>query len=476
MENSQETPESNEQVDSIDENSQESDLSSKKSEEVESAQNLNVSIDDIDDDELKEKIKGDAIGDTLYSERFVLTTLMELKELSDGKLERSLESKLEIIWDTTIEKSVVELLLTYDFLDIAGIIIDSTQDERLVEILLGIIANMACHKQTREKLCMNTEVLTIILNQLTSSDSLILHQLMRLLQSAILFENSGDEMVWFDTFKKCENFVEKFSFILSNSTSNTLLMSSFEALNGVCAKFAIIECQSDSEKDQSFPQLFVKKCLVEAMIEGFKQVIQMTVGTETTDLIPTQNQQKFMNLFLELSLILSQYESLSMEAYRDCLPEFQQCLVRILLPLTQRMYLLPLNSNHQGIIENINDITQALQDPFDQKIFSQMVVIWDLIEEDKNKDKSSDWEEEDDSTVIDVDDLSMTILEFLTRTGFNSTQDDFTASFKNLNLDLAMKLYERINDNEEAEDEIKSVIDKMKHSIKAIWEIDLNKD
>jgi hypothetical protein len=469
MENSKELTED---VVPSEESSQDSQQSSKKSEE---SHNLNISIDEVDED-IKEKIKGDRIGDTLYSERFILTTLMELKELNNGKLDSNLESKLEILWDTTIEKDVVELLLNYGLLDIAGVIIESTEDDRLVEILLGIIANMACHKETREQLCNSQDVMAVILNQLTSSDPLVLNQLMRLLQSAILFENSGDETVWFNNhFKKCEDFVEKFSFILANSTSDTLLSSSFEALNGVCAKFAMIECQTDSEKDASFPQLFVKKCLVQSMIEAFKQVIQMTVGTDSTDMMPTQNQQKFMNLFLELNMIISQYESLSMDAYRDYMTEFQKCLGRILLPLTHKMYLLPLNSNIQGVLENINDITQALQDPFDEKIFAQMVIIWDLIEEDKNKSKSSDWEDEEDSTVIDIDDLSMTILEFLTRTGFNSNQEQFTESLKNLNLDLTMKLFERINDNEDPEDEIKSVIEKMKHSIKAIWEVDLNK-
>ncbi|KAL7050391.1 hypothetical protein ACKWTF_004062 [Chironomus riparius] len=470
MDNSKEKPEVNRDGESSEENShdspensQNSHASSKKSE---GSHNLNnISIDDIDED-IKERIKGDRIGDTLYSERFILNTLMELKELNDGKLETELENKLEILWDTTIEKDVVELLLNYGLLDIAGVIIESTEDDRLIEILLGIIANMACHKETREQLCNSTDVMGVILNQLTSNDPLVLHQLMRLLHSAILFENSGDETVWFNNhFKKCEDFVEKFSFILANSTSNTLLMSSFEALNSVCAKFAMIECQTDSEKDASFPQLFVKKCLVEAMIEAFKQVIGMTVGSDSTDIIPTQNQQKFMNLFLELNMIISQYESLSMDAYSDYLPEFQNCLGRILIPLTHKMYLLPFNSNNQGILENINDITQALQDPFDEKIFSQMVIIWDLI----------DWEDKDDSTVIDIDDLSMTILEFLTRTGFNSNQEQFTASLKNLKLDLTMKLFERVNDNEDPEDEIKSVIEKMKYSIKEIWEVDLNK-
>jgi hypothetical protein len=490
MDNETDVSESNKEQLTSTENSQDSEIMSKKSNESEKNErkveennhhNQNFSIDDLEkelSEDIKEKIKGDAIGDTLYSERFVLKTLMELKELNGGKLEKSMENKLEILWDTTIETSVVQLLLQYDVLDLFTAIIDSTEDERLVEILLGIIANMVCKKETRQQLCSNSEAMAIILNQLTTSDPLILHQLMRLLHSTILFENSGDETIWFDHFRSCENFVEKFSFILANSTSNTLLMSSFEAMNAICAKFAIIECQTDSEKDSSFPLLFVKQCLVESLFEAFKQVIPAIESNERnlTDLIPTQSQQKFMNLFLELNMILSQYESLSLEAYKDSLPEFHKCLRRVLLPLTQKMYLLPLTSTHQGVIENINDIIQALGDPFYDENFAQMVVIWDLIEEDKNREKSSsDWEDEEDSTIIDSDDISMTILEFLTRTGFNSTQEEFVKAINLLNLDLTMKLYERISDNEEPEDEIKSVIEKMQTSIKAIWKVDVSK-
>lgn len=466
------------------ENSQESSVSSKNSSECEvnkrrlSNQNLDEDlVDELElSDDIRDKIKGDAVGDTLYSERFILKTLMELKELNcDETLDKSIEKNLEILWDTTIEKDIVFLLLQYGVLELFAGIIDTTQENRLIEILLGILANMSCRTETRCQLCLNSDVMSIILNQLTSSDAPVLHQLMRFLHSTILFENSGDETIWFSHFKSCENFVDKFSFILENSTSNSLLMSSFEALNAICAKFAVIEFNPDSEKDSSFPQLFVKENLICSLIEAFNQVIPLNVEDEnSTDLIPTHNQQKFMNLFLELNMILSQYESLSIDAYSSSINNFQKCLGRVLLPLTQKIYLLPLNSNHQGVIENINDIIQALGDTFCYQNFSQMVIIWDIIEESKNKEKSnSDWEDEE---AIDSDDVCMTILEFLTRVGFKSSQDEFEKSIKNLNLDLVMKLYERINDTEDAEDEIKSVIEKIKTSIKAIWDIDVNRE
>lgn len=457
------------------ENSQDSEINSKKSEDDNPQPCLNIQADQLDSETMK-TMKGDAIGDTLYSERFVLKTLMELKEQNGSKIDENFEKDLCLLWDMTIEKSVVKLLLEYSVLELFTSIIEITEDERLVEILLGICGNMCCLKETREYLCASSSVMAVILSQLSSSDPLILHQLMRLLYSAILFENSGDESVWFDHFKNCEDLVEKFAFILSNSTSNTLLISSFEALNAICAKFAIIEI-SESPKDSSFSQLFVRKILIDGLIEAFKQVIpiisETDCNTTETDLIPTQNTQKFMNLFLELNLILSQYESVSVDAYRDELTDFHKCLARILLPLTQKMHLVPLTSNHQGVIENINDIFQALGDPFDIQCFSQMVIVWKLIEDDKNKEKKeSEWEDADeDATVIDIDDICMTILEYLTRTGYNCTQEEFTESVKYLDQRTVMKLFERVNTDCEEEDELKSISEKLKQSLKAVWNV-----
>lgn len=50
------------------------------------------------DTETKEKIKGDAIGNTLYSARFVLKTLMELKQQNGKNIEESFEKDMELLW------------------------------------------------------------------------------------------------------------------------------------------------------------------------------------------------------------------------------------------------------------------------------------------------------------------------------------------------------------------------------------------
>jgi hypothetical protein len=450
-------------------------------------QSYNLSIDDTSniEPELISAIRGDAIGNTLYSEKFVLKTLLELKNFTQTKLTTEFEKDLCFLWDMTIEKDVVKLLLHHNCLDLFTSIIEISEDERLIEILLGIIGNMSIVAETRGTMCCSPQIMSIILDQLSSPDPLILLQFMRLLYSSIIFENSGDELTWFDHFKNSEDFVEKFAFILASSTSNTLLTSSLEALNGLCAKFTVIEIQPESkeEKDTSFCQMFVKEQLIQGIIEAFKQIvpeIQETDLNDETSIMPSENVAKVMNLFLEINVILTQYEKASELAYKNLLPDFFKCISRILFPITKKICLFPINHHSQGIIENINDIFQALSDPFNGQCFHQIITIWYLIEEYNRKKiedekKKSEWDEDSDESneVIDVEDISMTLLEFITRMAFKSSQLEFIDSVKQINSKSAIKsLYRRIDGNSE-EPEIKSLSDKLKHSLKTIWHVDV---
>lgn len=73
--------------------------------------------------------------------------------------------------------------------------------------------------------------------------------------------------------------------------------------------------------------------------------------------------------------------------------------------------------------------------------------------------------------MIDIDDICMTILEFLTRTGYNCTQEEFVESVKVLEQQTVLKLFERVNTDSEDEDEIKSIVEKLKLSLKTVWDI-----
>lgn len=75
-------------------NSQDSELNSKKSDD---GLPSNIIDEDEVDSETMKKMKGDAIGDTLYSERFVLKALMELKEQNGKKIDESFEKDICLV-------------------------------------------------------------------------------------------------------------------------------------------------------------------------------------------------------------------------------------------------------------------------------------------------------------------------------------------------------------------------------------------
>lgn len=385
------------------------------------------------------------------------------KPLSDDK---EFEKILCNLWDMTIEKDVVKLLLKHGVLEIFAGIIQSTEDNRLIEIIVGIIGNMSCHSETREILLTTPYVVCTLLDLIGTSDTLTLVQLMRFIHAVLVFENSGDEIIWFQHFKVCENFVEKFAFILSSSMNNQLLINAFEALNSICTKFSVIDIQPDI-KDTSFQELFVTPLLISGILEANKQILPDSDLNEELD-APTDKNQKAMNLFLDVNVILSQYESLSIKAFEPFFDELYQAVSVILTPLTNPIYLLPLSSNEQGVIENINELFQTLGDQFHEKCFYKLIIIWSLIEDYRETQIKSEWEADDE---ISANDITMTILEFLTRTSRNCKQEEITNCLKFLNIKIIEKLFNVMSTGDE--EDIIDCCNKIKLGAKELWKIEL---
>ncbi|XP_037036018.1 protein saal1 [Bradysia coprophila] len=439
---------------------------------VPNSSNPTITTDIIED---LEKIKGDSIGDTLYSSRFVLKTLIKLTNFtSSSTLEQDedFEKDLCILWDMTIEKDVVQLLLEQNVLELfANIIQTNDEDKRLTEILVGIIGNMCALSETRTRLCFSVELMSPLLDLVSCTDSLILVQLMRLLHAALVFENSGDEISWFNHFKSAENFVEKLSFLLDNSMSTTLLVNAYEALNSICAKFAVIEIQPEG-KDSSFSDLFVQPCLISGIVEAFKVMLpEQTDQSADDSLQPTKSSQRIMNLFLDINVILSQYSGLSEKSYQDCLPDVLKCISRILDPLCNPIYLFPVTTNEQGVIENINEIFQALGDPFHGKCFANLIRIRSMIDQHIDTSKTtqhSEWENDTQEEEIDLDDLNITILELLTRTCKNGSVDDIAEHVKSLKRENVVSLLDALKAGD-SEPDIQESCSKLSAVIVKLW-------
>lgn len=464
-------------------------------------------------DVLKDTFLVDAIGDTLYSKRFVLQTILNLNKV-ESKLSEEFEKDLCTLWDMTVEKDVIKLLLEHNVLEIFSSLIQISEDQRLVEILLGIIGNMCSLSQTREALCHHPDVMIPIIDLISCSDSLILVQLMRLFHTCLVFENSGDEYIWFQHFRCADNFVDRFAFLLSNSMSTTLLVHAYEALNAICTKFAVIEIQPEIADSSGFRDVFVKPILVSGVIEAFKQMLpdmpripsekstngggssavgehsqanQSQIVIDDDISAPTKRTQRIMNLFLDINVILSQYDSISRKCYEPFIPQLMECISKCLQPLCCPIYLLPLSSNEQIIIENVNELIQTLDDPFDEKCFQKIIIIWSLIDQHlaklskkQNSESKSEWDD-DDSNAADDDeevsgiDINMTILEYITRTSKNATQDQIVASLRNIKQDVIETLCKALSPGS-GEDDIRASIEKFKDAARSLWNIEIDID
>lgn len=448
-------------------------------------------------DEMKEMFLVDAVGDTLYSKRFVLSTLLRLNELND-RLSEEFEKDLCTLWDMTIERDVVMLLLEHNVPEIFVNIIQTSEDPRLVEILLGIIGNMCSLAETRDMLCEHADIIVPIIDLLSCSDMLVLVQVMRVLHSCIGFDDhANDNVLWIEHFCAADKLVENFAFILSNSTSTALLFNALKALNAICTKLAMFETQADMANMVRFRNLFVRPILLDGIIEAFRQMLPprpMEVVEEAPEdgqpapaideeaLVPTKKTQRIVNQFLDIIVILSQYEQHSIDCFEPLLEPFYNCISRCLEPLCQSMYLLPLEKNEQMIIGNIDEITQVLNDYFHAKCFGQVITIWSiveraLLEKEHTSNGDTEWDAMDDDAQnddgeISVSDTRMTLIDFITRTSRRATGDDIKMAVSVVDSQDVVLLCDALSAGA-SESDIKDCFDKLKEAAESLWDVNI---
>ncbi|EFA09779.1 uncharacterized protein LOC100141806 [Tribolium castaneum] len=175
----------------------------------------NITQEEIDP-ETASKLRGDAIGNTMYSERFVLNTLMQF---SDLKWSEEVENDLCVLWDMTEEKDVCEFLYRLSYPTLACTALANYTEPRFVEIVVGIFANLLCSKCESN---VKEDEIRAVLDLLNSDDPYILIQVMRFLHAlAFMCEK-------LDFFER--RHFDKIMFILNNSTNRELLTVSLKAL------------------------------------------------------------------------------------------------------------------------------------------------------------------------------------------------------------------------------------------------------
>ncbi|XP_063609924.1 uncharacterized protein LOC134783853 [Penaeus indicus] len=272
-------------------------------------------------------LRGDAIGDTAYTQRWVLNTLLtitkalpeylgtddgpaeendkkgeggegdlvEMKE-SDGQAEglsaTTIPSKAGIVelaedvenaacqlWDMTAEKDVVLHLLefgAFDILYLATDIITLSRAPRLTEVVVGVVANICCQAEGCVKVIEHRALLSSCLNLLQSTDDVpTLVECLRLLQLLLWHvthrvkpeDRSKCPLVL--ALKGQEALKVALIFILKNSLSETLLSSLMQFLEALMYLWL--------PDDQCYMAAdYTESGLVEGVVEVMRQFLKLS--------------------------------------------------------------------------------------------------------------------------------------------------------------------------------------------------------
>lgn len=192
---------------------------------------------DAEDNEPTSSIAGDVIGDTAYSERFVLNILLKLANLDTLKeelKEKSFEEDLCTLWDMTAEKDVVLFLLKHDILKLFCFALPVVESKRILEIGIGIIANMCCHREAVIDFMKNYYLLSLIFQNLQCDDILVLIQMLRLVSSCLFLADDDDLDDWMSIFDNVR-YAKCLYYIMKNSSNKDLLVAALENFNTVCS-------------------------------------------------------------------------------------------------------------------------------------------------------------------------------------------------------------------------------------------------
>ncbi|XP_011067435.1 PREDICTED: uncharacterized protein LOC105153960 isoform X2 [Acromyrmex echinatior] len=198
------------------------------------------------------------------------------------------------------------------------------------EIVLGIIGNVCCNDEAIDAAGCDQELVKQILSHLESSDSLILIQLIRILQLIAWKIRQNPQSNWVAHLTECE-FFGAIIFILKSSTNDNLLISTMSLLEFI-------------SQINLLKKLFKINDLIPALLESFVQVLPegKTSLSELT----------FVQHWLAVLIAVMESGSLTYEDYEndERFLKLMDIMYRILKPYNKSYNLYPIQQQGANII------------------------------------------------------------------------------------------------------------------------------
>lgn len=195
--------------------------------------------------EVEENLSGDRIGGTVFSRQWVFQCLLNTIKIGESEnaaaadtqdgasdvteLDREIEDELCTLWDMSANSDVAHFLQEFKACEIFLQVISTSKSPRLVEVLMGILANMAVFPDLSLALSHQSDLLKTALYLLGSTDVPTLLQVVRLCRTCIANEDAVS--LWMDAIKQGTGCLPDVQFILGNSLNEELLKTCIEVLD-----------------------------------------------------------------------------------------------------------------------------------------------------------------------------------------------------------------------------------------------------
>ncbi|XP_015596100.1 uncharacterized protein LOC107268141 [Cephus cinctus] len=305
-----------------------------------------LNSEDIDEKQ-QNTMKGDTVGDTVYSGKWIITTLISLSKVYENGWNDDLESDLCMLWDMTADKDIVSFLMENEFLKMAEFTLKVSNEPRLTEIILGIIGNMCCQSEVLDAVANRTDLAKAILDLVASDDPETLIQLLRLLRTAVWDILKNRESAWSECLRASEILGHAIVFIMESSTNDDLLTAAMDFLQSISALGSL------------FGKLFDIARLLPALLESFTQLIR-----RDEDVRPyTQTELKIIENWLTIISNVAQMDPFKCQNVHEN-EQFRMILnvlVRILQPYIHSYNLIPIEERSALCIHQCVDLISSFQ-------------------------------------------------------------------------------------------------------------------
>ncbi|CAF0925794.1 unnamed protein product [Didymodactylos carnosus] len=235
------------------------------------------------------------------------------------ELEEIFENELCELWDISVNRDVVQLLYDFNSLELFLLVLLECKYQRCIEIVIGIIGNMACSKGDDDtvdnnislKIVQHETLIQTLINLLSIEDCPTLIQLFRLFYTLLLRLDTRSFM--YEHIKSNSAICyECFCFILQSCLNSQLLYHCSCVLLILLDECEMFEHEGINNTDETSRLLLDSLCnAINTIIEQNEGVINTTVKNETLEHL--FNCLQIYTTYLNLSILLAEYKDTIMK-------------------------------------------------------------------------------------------------------------------------------------------------------------------